>query len=129
MTKNLGGCPLKELTDEQIAEVADLAAHLTTDQIADYFGVCRNTFAAQRKRQPEVFAQYKKGRAKKILRLSQKLEDKAMGLVESGDTTSLIFSLKALGEWSEKQVIETTSIDTRPRFIVSFGDDDEPAEA
>lgn len=107
MTKNLGGRPEIELTEEQIKKVEMLAAHLTTEQIADYFGIDRSTFYEIRKRQPEVFQQYKKGRAQKILKLSEKIEDKSMGIDETGCATSLIFSLKALGEWSEKQVVET----------------------
>jgi uncharacterized protein (UPF0262 family) len=114
--QNLGGRPKIELTQEEIKELPHLSAHLTTQQIADYFGICRNTFAALRERQPEVFEQYKKGRARKILKLSEKLEDRSMGVDETGCAASLIFGLKALGEWSEKQVIETkdTTIQLAP---------------
>ena len=115
--KDLGGRPEIVLMDEQIVEIEELSAHLTTGQIADYYGIDRDTFLAIRKRQPEVSRQYKKGRSKKILKLSKKLENKSMGVDESGDTTSLIFSLKVIGEWSEKQVIETKDITSQARSI------------
>lgn len=118
MTKNRGGRPEIVLTDGQIVEIEELSAHLTTGQIADYYGIDRDTFLAIRKRQPEVSRQYKKGRSKKILKLSKKLENKSMGVDESGDTTSLIFSLKAIGEWSEKQVIETSNQTLQKRFVL-----------
>jgi IS30 family transposase len=118
--KNLGGRPEIELTEKQIKKVERLSAHLTTEQIADYFGIDRSTFYEIRKRQPEVSQQYKKGRAQKILKLSKKIENKSMGIDETGCATSLIFSLKALGEWSEKQVVETkdtTPLKKEPRQI------------
>jgi hypothetical protein len=116
--KNLGGRPEIVFTDEQIEEVEALAAHLTTEQISDYFGIDRDTFYEIRKRNPEVSRQYKKGRAKKILKLSIKIENKSMGIDETGCTTSLIFSLKALGHWSEKQLIETKDTTPQKRFVL-----------
>ena len=110
MIKNKGGRPLVVLTDEQVSEVEELAGYLTTEQIADYFGICRETFRAVCQRQPKVFGQYKKGKVKKILKFVQKLEDKAMGVANSkaiiGDSACLIFYLKTQAGWSEKQLIE-----------------------
>ena len=53
----------KKLDEKQIAQVEALAAFLTLEQIADYFGVTRPTFDAICQRQPEVFLQYKKGKS------------------------------------------------------------------
>ena len=39
MTKNRGGRPEIVLTDGQIVEIEELSAHLTTGQIADYYGI------------------------------------------------------------------------------------------
>ena len=61
MTTNQGGRPEFELTDEQIIKVEELAADLTTEQIADYLGFSRTTFYRILERQPEVLVRYKKG--------------------------------------------------------------------
>ena len=78
--KNKGGQPPKVLTNEQVAEVEELSSYLTTGQIADYFGICRNTFDAIRKRQPEVLERYKKGKANKIKRFAKIIEEQASGI-------------------------------------------------
>jgi len=108
MTKNLGGRQEIVLTPEQIQEIEKLASRLTTEQIADYFGICRKTFLEIRKRQPEVFTQYKKGRAQVIDEIASCLIDNAL----SGDTTSQVFFLKTQAGWRETQSIETK--DTTP---------------
>ncbi len=48
--------PPKMPSAEQIAQVEGLASLLTQEQMADYFGIVRNTFAALLERQPEVLA-------------------------------------------------------------------------
>lgn len=69
--------PQKKLDEKQIAQVEALAAYLSTEQIADYFKIARNTFAAICERQPEVFEQYKKGRAKAIGNIAKSLISQA----------------------------------------------------
>ena len=106
MTKNLGGRPRIVLTEEQTAKVEGLASHFTTEQIADYFGIDRSTFYEIRKRQPEVFQQYKKGRARLIEEIASSLIRNAI----AGDTAAMIFYLKAKAGWRETQSIETKDI-------------------
>lgn len=60
--KGCGGKPQKNLTVEQIVQVEALAAVLSVEQIADYFGIGKTTFYAIMERQPEVSERYKKGR-------------------------------------------------------------------
>ena len=62
--KNKGGRPLIVLNPQQKAEIETLAAVLTTEQIADYFGIGKTTFFEILDRDPEVSELYKKGRAK-----------------------------------------------------------------
>lgn len=107
MTTNKGGQPQKTLTPEQVAEVATLAAVLSQEQIADYFGISRPTFAAICERQPEVFLQYKKGKARAIGTVAKGLLQKA----RDGDTASAIFYLKTQAGWRETAQVDHTSSD------------------
>ena len=92
----------KKLTDEQKVQVEALAACLSQEQIADYFGIVRNTFAAMIERDPEISARYKKGKAQAIESVAQGLLQKA----RSGDTASSIFYLKTQAGWRETNALE-----------------------
>ncbi len=94
--------PRKTLTQDQIREVETLAALLNQDQIADYFGIVRNTFHAICERDPEVLARYKKGKAKAIAHVANGLLQKA----RNGDTVSSIFYLKTQAGWRETSNVE-----------------------
>lgn len=91
------GRPPIMLTEDQVREVETLAALLNQDQIADYFGIARNTFRAICARDEEVAARYKRGKAKAIAHVAHGLLQKA----RSGDTTSAIFYLKTQAGWRE----------------------------
>jgi hypothetical protein len=94
--------PPVTLTDDQVREVETLAALLNQDQIADYFGIVRNTFRAICDRDPEVLARYKKGKAKAIAHVANGLLQKA----RNGDTVSSIFYLKTQAGWRETSNLE-----------------------
>ena len=96
-----------ELDETQMAQVEALAAYLTQEQIADYFGVSRVTFAAMIDRDPEISLHYKRGKAKAIGAVAQGLLTKA----RAGDTTSAIFYLKTQAGWREVQEIDHRSSD------------------
>lgn len=98
--KNKGGRPKTVLTDEQIAKLEERSAYLNCEQIADSFGISHTAFQDIRARQPEVLLAYKKGKTEKIYRYAKKLENKAMGIDEAGDTASIIFFLKTRAGWS-----------------------------
>lgn len=114
--------PRKELTDEQRAQVEALAAYLSQDQIADYFGITRPTFAAMIERDAEISLRYKRGKAKAIGAVAQGLLQKA----RSGDTTSAIFYLKTQAGWRETQNVDhtTNGKDMPPQQIVIRAADD-----
>jgi hypothetical protein len=90
------------LTEAQKVEVETLAAVLTAEQVADYFGIGRRTFYAMMQRDEEIAARYKRGKAKAIGVIAQGLINKARG----GDTTSMIFFLKTQAGWRETSQIE-----------------------
>lgn len=94
------GRPAITLTPEQVREVETLAALLNQDQIADYFGISRNTFRAICGRDDEVAARYRKGKAKAIAHVANSLLQKA----RAGDTTSAIFYLKTHAGWREPDI-------------------------
>jgi hypothetical protein len=60
------GRPLTVLSEDQVKEVQTLAAVLSVEQMADYFGIGRTTFYEVMKRQPEVSEHYQRGKAKAI---------------------------------------------------------------
>ncbi|WP_292019912.1 hypothetical protein [Maritimibacter sp. UBA3975] len=93
------------LTEDQCREVETLAALLNQDQIADYFGIARNTFRAICDRDEEVLARYKKGKAKAIAHVANGLLQKA----RAGDTTSAIFYLKTQAGWRDQPPAQTAS--------------------
>ncbi|QQA42001.1 hypothetical protein [Pelagovum pacificum] len=96
------GRPPITLDDHQRSEVETLAALLNQEQIADYFGIARNTFRAICERDPEVLAHYKRGKAKAIAHVAHGLLQKA----RAGCTTSSIFYLKTQAGWQETSGIE-----------------------
>ena len=102
MTTNKGGQPPHVFTPEQVIEVGALAAVLSQEQIADYFGIARNTFIAICERQPEVFEQYKKGKARAIGTVAKGLVKQAM----DGNTSAAMFYLKTQAGWRETSVQE-----------------------
>jgi hypothetical protein len=90
------------LTEAQKSEVETLAAVLTAEQVADYFGIGRRTFYSMMERDEEIAARYKRGKAKVIGVIAQGLINKA----RSGDTTSMIFFLKTQAGWRETASLE-----------------------
>ena len=96
------GRKAKELTDEETVQVEALAAYLSQEQMADYFGITRPTFAAMIERDPDISLRYKRGKAKAIGLVAQGLLQKA----RDGDTASAIFYLKTQAGWREKVDVE-----------------------
>jgi len=93
--------PRKTLTPEQAKEVETLAAVLNQEQIADYFGIDAETFVAIRKRNPEVFRSYKRGKARAIGSIGGNLISQA----KAGNVAAAIFYLKTQAGWKETQEV------------------------
>ena len=119
-----GGRPLKTLTDDQRAQVEALAAYLSIEQIADYFGMSKVTFYAIMEREPDVSERYKRGKAKAIGAVAQNLIKKA----RDGDNACMMFYLKTQAGWRETSQVDHTSSDgsmtPKPTEIVLRAADD-----
>jgi IS30 family transposase len=118
------GRKAKQLTSEQKVQVEALAAYLSQEQIADYFGIGKTTWYAMMERDEEISERYKRGKAKAIGTVAQGLLQKA----RDGDTTSAIFYLKTQAGWRETNRLDHTSSDgtmTPPtRIIIEAAGDD-----
>jgi len=88
-----------------LKQVESLAANgLTDEQIASALGISRTTLA-NRKRENEQFVQaIKRGKAKGIALVTNKL----MESIKAGNMTGMIFFLKTQAGWKETNVQEHT---------------------
>ena len=88
-----------------LKQVESLAANgLTDEQIASALGISRTTLA-NRKRENEQFVQaIKRGKAKGIALVTNKL----MESIKGGNITAMIFFLKTQAGWKETNVQEHT---------------------
>lgn len=84
-------------SDEDKIKIEALAAYLSREQVADYFGISRTTFYEIEKRDPSVTEHYKRGRSKAIQEVAQSLIMKA----RDGDNTCMVFYLKTQAGWKE----------------------------
>lgn len=100
----------KELDDEQRAQVEALAAYLTQEQIADYFGIGKTTWFAMLERDPDISERYKRGKARAVGAVAQNLIKKA----REGDNACMMFYLKTQAGWRETQHVEMTGKDGGP---------------
>lgn len=100
----------KDLNDEQRAQVEALAAYLTQEQIADYFGIGKTTWFAMLERDPDISERYKRGKARAVGAVAQNLIKKA----REGDNACMMFYLKTQAGWRETQHVEMTGKDGGP---------------
>ena len=107
MTTELGGPPVIALNEDDIEKVEKMAAVLTQDQIADYFGFTAKTLRNIMKRQPEVRTAYNRGKALAIMDVANNLVIKA----QEGDVQAAKFFLSHQAGWSEKTKTEITGKD------------------
>ena len=103
----MAGRPPKTLNDEQRAQVEALAAYLSQEQIADYFGIGKTTWFAMLQRDEDISERYKRGKAKAIAVVAQGLLQQA----RSGDKAAAMFYLKTQAGWRETNQIDHTSSD------------------
>ena len=97
----------RDLTAIEVDLVEGLAAVLTSDQIADRFGISRASWYRLLERRPDIKRRYQRGKAYFIESCASQLKKKVM----EGNLTAIIFALKTQGGWRETQAIDHTSSD------------------
>ena len=102
--KRKAGRPPKVLTEDQIREVETLAAVLSVEQIADYFGIGRTTFFRLVNEEPEIAERYARGRARSIGAIAKSLVTQAL----AGNMNAATFYLKTQAGWREPALIFQT---------------------
>lgn len=106
------------LDDSQLAEVETLAAVLTAEQVADYFGIARRSFYRLMERDREVAARYKRGKARAVGAIAQGLIQKA----RAGNVTAMIFFLKTQGGWRETLALAPVAPEDARIDVASLSD-------
>lgn len=106
--KNKGGRPSFEITDEVLNKVEALAARgMTQEQICDCLGIHVSTFFDKKNKFVELSEAVKRGKAKGIAFVTEKLLEN----VKEKNVTAQIFYLKTQAKWIEKteQTINITT--------------------
>lgn len=89
------------------------ASGLTETQIAAALGIAHGTLIEKKREYPEFLQAIKSGQAKGIAKIANALFQKAT----NGDTTAMIFFLKARAKWSDKPEEENDSARDKARQI------------
>lgn len=105
--ENLGGRPQRVLTDDEMSEVFELAAHLSQGQLAAHFNMSRTTFQNILNRDESVRITYDRGLAREIIDVSKSL----VGKVKAGDFASQQLFLRSKAGWSDTVKQQHTSPD------------------
>jgi hypothetical protein len=119
--KRKAGRPPKVLTEDQIREVETLAAVLSVEQIADYFGIGRTTFFRLVNDEPEIAERYARGRARSIGAIAKSLVTQAL----AGNMNAATFYLKTQAGWrepieGEAEAETETDGDSRRKIRIKF---------
>jgi hypothetical protein len=102
--------PQRVFTEQETAQVFELAASLTLEQMADFFACCTNTLKAVFDRQPEVFDAYRKGRSLAISEIAGSVISAAKG----GDMNAARLYLSTKAGWVQTEKREITGADGGP---------------
>jgi hypothetical protein len=92
------------LTDEQKDQVESLAKFLNHEQLADFLGICRKTWANILIRDETVASRYAKGKAHAIAQVAKSLISNAL----DGNVPAQVFYLRTQAGWKDTTVVEHT---------------------
>ena len=94
-----------------LKQVESLAANgLTQEQIAAALGISESTLHKRKQENTEFTAAIKRGKAKGIALVTNKL----MESIKGGNITGMIFFLKTQAGWKETNIQEHTGSDGKP---------------
>lgn len=94
-----------------LVKVEALASRgLNNEQISNALGISERQLYYGKKFNAEFAEAIKRGKAKGVVKVANALMEKAL----AGDTTAMIFFLKAQGNWREIQRTELTGADGKP---------------
>lgn len=95
---------MKQKIEIDLEKVEEFASQgMTQQQIADALGISERTLRNRKTESADFADAIKRGQAKGIVIVTNKLMGKAL----SGDTTAMIFYLKARAGWKETQKLQT----------------------
>ena len=100
-----------------LKQVESLAANgLTQEQIAAALGISESTLHKRKQENTEFTAAIKRGKAKGIAVVTNKL----MESIKAGNITAMIFFLKTQAGWKETNVQELTGTNGTPLQLPTF---------
>jgi hypothetical protein len=99
-----------KITPEVVAQCEALAAVLSIEQIAAYFGIHRTTFYDKLKGHPDLAAAVERGKSKALAGVATALLTKA----RNGDNACMMFYLKTQGGWRETTRLEVDDVTDKP---------------
>lgn len=89
-------------SSKDMHQVESLAAGMSIEQVAHFFGIGKTTFYEVAKRQPELLERYKQGKAKRIAQYVSIVHDKIL----EGNIDLLKLYLRTQEGWMENRFEE-----------------------
>lgn len=101
------GRPPWSPNEEDLLKIENAAARgLSKQQIATYIGIGYSTMATKYEEYPEIRERIKKGRDLAVAQVANELFQTAIGDDKQGKVASMIFYLKNVGGWADRQIQE-----------------------
>ena len=89
-------------SSKDMHQVESLAAGMSIEQVAHFFGIGKTTFYEVAKRQPELLERYKQGKAKRIAQYVSIVHEKIL----EGNIDLLKLYLRTQAGWTENRFEE-----------------------
>ena len=102
--------PKFTFSEDDITKIEELAASVTKQQLADYFGICFNTLQRCIEEDPRVNEAYRRGRARAVIDVAGSILSEA----RNGNVSAAQFYLKTQAGWKETDRKEISGPDGAP---------------
>ncbi len=101
------GRPIWSPSEEDLMRIENAAARgLNKQQIATYINIGYSTMAKKYEEFPEIRERIKKGRDLAVAQVANELFQTALGDDKQGKIAAMIFYLKNVGGWADRQIQE-----------------------